>query len=393
MNKMLVLILWLMSAVCFSVETQAKVLWKIGEADNSSEGFSLAPGQYTQFLKKDFGWEDGYFLVGTSVVKEHWPYVLPGPSDEWGGTWSTSGWRSHTLNILFGLRENPQNGPWRLIVDVMDSHAEDTPLFKVTVNGKAWKYRLPGGSGRNTIEGTSDDGKEFVVDIPLDNGLIRAGGNQISLTILEGSWLLFDQIRLEGPSDAHLLETGTAFLRHVVAAAYEIKTETGHKQPLLVDVEHLSAQPELTVMLDGQEIFRETLEGGRSVFEVPMPAMVSPRQSQYDVCVDGKSVQSGRIERGPQKQITLAEYADTKMGTAHSRWMIAPGPWMPFGMVKLSPDNQNDGWQAGYEPIFENIGGFSHIHEWTMSGLSLMPTNGKLITKVGDQTRPDEGYR
>ncbi|MCP4453615.1 MAG: glycoside hydrolase family 92 protein, partial [Planctomycetes bacterium] len=37
--------------------------------------------------------------------------------------------------------------------------------------------------------------------------------------------------------------------------------------------------------------------------------------------------------------------------------------------------------------------GFSHIHEWTMSGLSLMPTNGKLITKVGDQTRPDEGYR
>ena len=47
--------------------------------------------------------------------------------------------------------------------------------------------------------------------------------------------------------------------------------------------------------------------------------------------------------------------------------MIAPGPWMPFGMVKLSPDNQNAGWQAGYQPSFETIGCFSHIH---MSGRS-----------------------
>ena len=66
---------------------------------------------------------------------------------------------------------------------------------------------------------------------------------------------------------------------------------------------------------------------------------------------------------------------------------------MPFSMVKLSPDNQNKGWQAGYQPTFETLGCFSHIHEWTMGGLGMMPTNGKLFTKVGDQFRPDEGYR
>ena len=37
---------------------------------------------------------------------------------------------------------------------------------------------------------------------------------------------------------------------------------------------------------------------------------------------------------------TPADYVDPFMGTQHSRWMIAPGPWMPFGMVKISPDNQ-----------------------------------------------------
>jgi len=62
-------------------------------------------------------------------------------------------------------------------------------------------------------------------------------------------------------------------------------------------------------------------------------------------------------------------------------------------MVKLSPDNQNGGWQAGYDPIFETIGGFSHIHEWTMAGLSIMPTNGELQTEVGDEKDPDSGYR
>lgn len=393
MKKTTVLALLLASSVCLCVGAEAKVLWKIGEADNSAEEFALAPDQYEQFLKHDFGWEDKYFLIGRSKIKTDWPYCLPGPSDKWGGTWSTSGWRSHTLNILFGLRQGTETGPWKLIVDIMDNHPDDAPLFKVTVNGKAWKRRLPAGSGRDTIQGSSGAGREFLMEIPLDKGLIRAGGNEICLTILEGSWLLFDQIRLEGPKDAELLETDKAFLRSVTAADYEVSSEHGRKQPLLVDVEHLQGRPVLSVVLDGQSIFEETLETGRYCFEVPMGAVTSPKTSAYEVCIDGAAIESGRVERSPRKQITTAEYADTLMGTAHSRWMIAPGPWMPFSMVKLSPDNQNNGWQAGYEPTFENIGGFSHIHEWTMAGLSIMPTNGPLVTTVGDQKRPDEGYR
>ena len=59
----------------------------------------------------------------------------------------------------------------------------------------------------------------------------------------------------------------------------------------------------------------------------------------------------------------------------------------------MSPDNQNAGWQAGYEPSFENIGCFSHIHEWTLGGLGIMAANGELKTRVGDEQKPDEGYR
>jgi len=87
------------------------------------------------------------------------------------------------------------------------------------------------------------------------------------------------------------------------------------------------------------------------------------------------------------------DYVDPIMGTTFSRWMLFPGVSMPFGMVKLSPDNQRKGWKAGYEYKINNIAGFSHIHSWTMGGLLTMPTVGELKIIPGTETNPDLGYR
>lgn len=376
-----------------SCKSKNKIIWQIGNADNSSAEFSLAPNEYKRFLEKDFGWEDRFFLVGQSEIKSDFPYVLPGPSDEWGGTWSTAGWRSHSINILFGIEKLPKNGEWKLIVDLLDNNSKNPPVFKIVINGKHWKYELPEGSGNNSIEDSTSSGKEFLIEIPIDNKLIKAGGNEITLTTIQGSWIMFDQVRLEGPGNVRLMDNTEVFLRNVQAANYEIETPSGKTQPLLIDIEHLSGNPKLEILLDGNQIFAETIETGRYIFEAPMPSVETSTKSKYEIRIDGNKIQSGKIERNPQQIITPADYADTMIGTAHSRWMIAPGPWMPFSMVKLSPDNQNGGWQAGYDPIFETIGGFSHIHEWTMAGLLMMPTNGELKTQIGDEKKPDEGYR
>ena len=40
------------------------------------------------------------------------------------------------------------------------------------------------------------------------------------------------------------------------------------------------------------------------------------------------------------------DFVDPMLGTSSSRWMLYPGPSMPFGMVKLSPDNTE---QSGLE--------------------------------------------
>jgi len=370
-----------------------KVIWQIGENDNSGAEFALSNNEYSGFIENDFGWEDKYFLVGTSNAKTDWPYILPGTNDTWGGTWGTSGWRSSTLNILFGIEKLPKKGDWKLMVDILDCNAEDLPLFKVTVNGKPWEFTIPVINENSKIEGDIAATSEYLLEIPISNDLMRTGGNEVNLTTLRGSWLKFDQVKMEGPGNVKLIQNKQVYLRSVEAASYEIETENGAAQPLLVDIEHISGLPKLEVVLDGKTIFSETVEIGRYTFEVPMPAVKATTKGKYAVIVNGVKISTGEIERTPQKPITSAAYVDTKIGSAHSRWMIAPGPWMPFSMVKMSPDNQNNGWQSGYDPIFESIGCFSHIHEWTMRGLGTMPTNGPLKTSVGDQVDPDSGYR
>ncbi|WP_027473762.1 GH92 family glycosyl hydrolase [Saccharicrinis fermentans] len=388
MNKT-TLFIFIAGLLFISNTLQSKVIWQIGENDHSASEFALSDNGYANYIANDFGWEDKYFLVGHSDEKTDWPYIIPGTSDTWGGTWGTSGWRSSTLNILFGIDELPTNGAWKLTVDILDYNVEDRPLFKVLVNGRAWKYRLPLLEGSHKIDEQPADSSEYLIEIPLSSSLLKQGGNEITFTTLEGSWIKFDEIKLEGPANVVLIQPNQVYLRDIKAADYEVDGS----QPLLLDVEHLNGKPSMTVMLDGDEIFNEEIEQSRYIFEVPMPSVRKKQKSKYEIFVDGNRIASGNVLRSPQKKITPAGYVDTKMGTGHSRWMIAPGPWMPFSMVKLSPDNQNDAWQGGYEPVFESVGTFSHIHEWTVAGLGTMPTNGPLKTWVGDEKDVDSGYR
>jgi putative alpha-1,2-mannosidase len=77
-----------------------------------------------------------------------------------------------------------------------------------------------------------------------------------------------------------------------------------------------------------------------------------------------------------------------------------PGATLPFGMVQLSPDTDNERWDAcsGYHRDDTSIMGFSHTH---LSGTGIgdmldvlvVPTRGKLELEPGPLDNPDAGYR
>ncbi|PXY46705.1 GH92 family glycosyl hydrolase [Flavobacterium hydrophilum] len=67
------------------------------------------------------------------------------------------------------------------------------------------------------------------------------------------------------------------------------------------------------------------------------------------------------------------------LDTENSRWFFFSSASRPFGMVNLNPDTEIKGdWGGGYKYTTDTVKGFSHVHEWQMSGLSVMPVT---ITK------------
>ena len=373
-----------------AVAAHAHVVWQIGQKDGTGNEFALAPRGYNDFLQHDFGWENNYFLIGRSDAKKSFPYVLPGINDKWAGSGSPAGRRTQQVNILFDIAKKGTGGAWTLVIDFADVHKAERPLLKVSVNGKAHKMVLPGGGGdASIVHGNFSRAKPFTAKFDLADGEIVEGANEIKITSIEGSWAIFDDVRLEGPSDAVLRHAHKgAYVRGVRAGDYLIPG-TG-KQPLLVDVEHLEGAPVVRVEIDGKVALEQRVEAGAYSLEAPMDAAVAgrpPYRANYRVFVDAACVREGTVKCTPQRDAGVAGYVDTRMGTAHSRWMLAPGPWTPFSMVKLSPDNEGVPgrrvWQGGYDPSIESVGCFSHIHEWTMTGLGTMPTTGPLCTRMG----------
>jgi predicted alpha-1,2-mannosidase len=369
-------------------------------ADNCAQEFALAPDGYREFLQRDFGWEDRVFVAGRSTAEASWPYVLPGPADEWAGSGGLAGTRTQVLTILFDLESVPAQGEALLVIDWIEAHPSDPPLVKVTVNQRSSAFELKPGRRGQTAPGAGPADVEQLTVLELEPGLLRRGGNSVRITSLRGSWAVFDQVRLEAPAAARLSAPAAFSIRDTRPADYELDVGEERCQPLLVDVETLESEGELWVRLDGRTLWSGVLEAGRSILEVPMPALpergASPRgaeTSAYEIGTADRVLASGTVARSRQPLVTAADYVDPMMGSAHSRWMIAPGPWMPFSMVKLSPDNQNAGWQGGYDPHIENLAGFSHLHEWTMAGLLMMPSTGPVQTEIGDQYQPDAGYR
>jgi len=69
-----ILLSGLFAASWISVE---KLIWQMGENNNSGEEFAQAANDYARFIEKYFGWEDKYFLIGNSDEKTDCSYTLP----------------------------------------------------------------------------------------------------------------------------------------------------------------------------------------------------------------------------------------------------------------------------------------------------------------------------
>jgi predicted alpha-1,2-mannosidase len=94
----------------------------------------------------------------------------------------------------------------------------------------------------------------------------------------------------------------------------------------------------------------------------------------------------------------VSQYVDVFIGTG-GHGHTYPGASMPFGMVQLSPDTNDAGWDAssGYHQADGSIMGFSHTHlsgtgAADMLDVLVMPAQGTVLLQPGDRGLPEVNY-
>ena len=360
-------------------------LWQIGAEDDSASEFRLAPDGYPSYR------EDGRFVVGRSEPGRDWPYCHPGPSDGWAGG------QAHTFYIYFGLKKRPASA-CRLLVDLVDTHGERPPTLTVTVNGTSQAHRCPPGGGDASITGNPKAGKEhrFAVRIPAQR--LKAGLNEVRITNGDLSWVVYDAVAMDAPSGTALAPAEGALLESVEVDPWLSRAGGRLLQEVRVRLTALGEAKGLEVRADGAAAAPVPPEDGLHTVTLRLSPVQAPRDVTVRLARGLETLDARTVRQSPGRERDIVDYVDCLIGTSTSRWMLYPGPSMPFGMVKLSPDNQGHDpartlWKAGYEYTIENVMGFSHIHAWTMGGLLTMPTVGPLVTDPGPERDPDAGYR
>jgi predicted alpha-1,2-mannosidase len=95
----------------------------------------------------------------------------------------------------------------------------------------------------------------------------------------------------------------------------------------------------------------------------------------------------------------VTQYVDLFVGTG-GHGHTFPGATLPWGMVQLSPDTHDQGWDAcsGYHQRDGSIMGFSHTHlsgtgASDMLDVLVMPAQGEVLLQPGARGLPNENYR
>ena len=367
------------------------VLFEIGKKDGAASEFALAPDQYKKFLMKNSGVKTYY--IGYSDAGKDWPYAFPGPQDGWGGGGYWSGYHPrHFPVIQFELEKLAQEGNCSLVISFAGINNISTTRWRVEINGHRFEKDFKGRSSAKMLKGEEKAApEEWTIEFPV--GWLKQGMNRIQLGITKGYWCVFDQIKLNTPDKCRLKKATSSLIRSVKAAPFEYKRDGKYYQPVLVDMIQYDKARTLTFETKGMKSCTRKIEPGESIQEILLPAVKGKRTQTFRIKADNEVIFTGKIERSHQPLHTYADYVDLLMGTGNSRWMFKPSPTLPLAMVQIAPDNQDEIWKAGYEYSIENIMGFNHFCDWTMTGFIMQPTCGQLQVNPGREDFPDEGYR
>lgn len=294
-RSILVTLVLFASGSAWAAQTgKASLLWEIGKADRNNAEFALAPGGYAQFKN------DGFFVGGVSDPKQDWPYVHPGPADAWAGA------KSHTFIVLFGLKTVPAAGECRLQLNLIDRQASAPPRLRVEINGQTFERTLPPGAGDASVQGDPSKGKPGEYAFTFAAKALKTGDNEIRITTLTGSWMLYDSVALTVPAGAELAPVQSRTLLEEVRPVRALQEQEGKAfQPILVTLRHFGAEADAVVRLEKGNEKKIRLQSGRQEVELLASAVAAETKRRLTVTVADKTVASREVTLKPVQRLTV----------------------------------------------------------------------------------------
>ena len=304
------------AAHLFQVHAAAeRVLWQVGRSDGSNAEFALAPKDYRKFG------EDGLFVVGRSDPSLAWPYVQPGPADGWAGS------RTHSASIVFGVKGTGLAGQaareeCRLVVELLDTHPADPPLLRVDINDRVVaEQQLPKGGSDASVRGDPAKGRPFSWAAPFPCSALRAGNNTVTLTTVSGSWLLYDNAKLEAPEAIEAAPVlDETRIESVRVPPVWIKAGGESVQPIAVRLRHVGGETVVAVHAGDVEepVIRLDEQGYRSV-ELKTPARESAHDIPVTLLVAGRAAQTMNVTVSPPRvrELWLLPHSHVDIGYTH----------------------------------------------------------------------------
>ncbi len=289
-----------------AAENQA--LWRIGKADAGNAEFALAPAGYQQYR------EDAFFIIGRSDPKRDWPYTHPGPADAWAGQ------RQHAFTVLFGLKQAPAGGNGNLTLAFVDTQAGAPPHLRVTINGRAFDRRLAAGGGDASIFGEPAKGKASRWEIAFPASLLKAGENEVTITTLGGSWLLYDAVTLEAPAGLELSPIADrTMLSSVRAAAMVRRQRDGGVQVLNLAIRHLGEEIEAKALLDDMAIGTVRLKSGVQQVELGVAPVEKQTTRRLRLVAGDRVIAEREVTLRPPRlrEIWLLNHSHVDIGYTH----------------------------------------------------------------------------
>ena len=300
----------LIAATC--CHAASEVAWQIGTPDHSYAEFAIA-GNYAAF-PRTFGARPVDFVPGKSRPGRDWPFIHPGPVDLWAGQ------RVHPFRIRFPLDRAPR-GTFTLHIDLVDVHARFPPALVVNIGRRSGRFVLEPGTGDASLTDPRQ-GRPRRLKTVLPASFFHEGMNEITITAVDGSWVLYDAVALIHDSDAELPLPGIRGL--TLHAPPLFVRRNGRLRRVIEAVATCSAPPvEFTWHVRGggedQSLTTRNLPlFGSITQEFSVPVLDAPFELQVTVATEASSKTVAlQVRPARQWKVFVAASAHTDIGYTH----------------------------------------------------------------------------